>query len=150
MSEVKKVGRPKNKPIPSKFQFEPVAALYAIKHVPTQSLYIGCTTNLQKRMRVHISKLRKGVHPTLPLQTLWNQCPNEDEWEAICLLTTTTHTKTELHDLESSLITRATRELPEYIMLNTYKNEEDNLATLQKLEKALRVLGETFSYKYKR
>lgn len=126
---------------PEKFKFEDGTALYCIKHVPTGSVYIGVTTNIKMRMRNHISKLRKGTHPCYPLQCLFEEFPNVDEWEPTILSDEREHAKAELLELETNLIVRATRELPDMIILNSYKNEDSHQEVLIRLEGKIRVLG---------
>lgn len=46
----------------------PIAAVYLIGHTPTQTYYIGSSSNVLQRSRAHQSDLRKGEHPNEKLQ----------------------------------------------------------------------------------
>lgn len=42
--------------------------IYAIRHEPTQKMYIGSSANVCSRFKAHISHLRRGTHPVEDMQ----------------------------------------------------------------------------------
>lgn len=126
---------------PEKFQFEEGIAMYCIKHVPSRSIYIGVTTKVKMRMRNHVSKLRGGTHPCYPLQCVFNQFPDMDEWEPTILLGGEEYTKEALLELETKIVARASTELPGMIILNSYKNKDSHEKILARIEQRIWKLG---------
>lgn len=47
--------------------------VYLIKNKTTKALYIGSSDNVEKRLRQHQSRLKKGDHPNPRLQAAWNE-----------------------------------------------------------------------------
>jgi group I intron endonuclease len=49
------------------------SGVYALGCDVTSKTYIGCTKNFLRRLRVHVSRLRKNVHSNGKLQNAWNK-----------------------------------------------------------------------------
>src|SRR4030067_118309 len=47
--------------------------IYAIKHIGSGRMYIGCSVNIEQRWRQHLHKLRSERHPTQKLQNAWTK-----------------------------------------------------------------------------
>jgi group I intron endonuclease len=75
-----------------------VAGIYAVVHVQTGKLYVGCASSVKTRIGYHRSKLRHGKHDNHYLQNAWNlhgeatfkffllqKCPIPElpKWEAV-------------------------------------------------------------------
>jgi len=48
--------------------------IYAIKHLPTEKIYIGATENVHRRMQAHFGALRRGQHPNREMQADCDCC----------------------------------------------------------------------------
>lgn len=84
-------------------------------------------------MRNHISKLRKGNHPNLVLQALWDQCPDEKEWKAFILTDGEDMTKKELHKFETDILLAVENDPGDLILINAYKHSKSYREILQKI-----------------
>jgi len=51
---------------------EKVIGLYAIVHVPTNRAYVGSSVNIRRRIKEHMTDLRKSRHHCAHLQNAWN------------------------------------------------------------------------------
>lgn len=49
------------------------SGVYALSCAKTEKPYIGCSTQLEKRLRAHVSQLRAGKHHNGKLQSSWNK-----------------------------------------------------------------------------
>lgn len=50
-----------------------MAGIYAITHRESGRVYVGCSVDLSRRRRNHISALRRGNHCNTKLQRAWNK-----------------------------------------------------------------------------
>lgn len=53
------------------------AGIYVIVHGPSQSFYIGQSSNIRSRIERHLEDLNKGVHHNGPLSWLWTHSGEE-------------------------------------------------------------------------
>lgn len=49
--------------------------LYAIVHLPTEKIYLGSSTDCERRLRTHRNLLRRGRHDNVHLQRAWDRGP---------------------------------------------------------------------------
>lgn len=78
-----------------------VPGAYLIVHELTQSSYVGSTGSLSHRRAEHFSMLRKGKHTCKPLQQLFDQDPNPDNFKYMCQ---PTDSRDQAFDLEQSWV----------------------------------------------
>ncbi|MBR6351725.1 MAG: helix-turn-helix domain-containing protein, partial [Firmicutes bacterium] len=48
------------------------AFVYAIEHVPTGRIYVGCTKDVNRRIAEHMKQLQNGKHPSKQMQSDFN------------------------------------------------------------------------------
>jgi group I intron endonuclease len=49
------------------------SGVYIIKNITNNKIYIGSTINVDRRLKKHLSLLRRGKHHSEPLQRSWNK-----------------------------------------------------------------------------
>lgn len=62
------------------------AGIYKIEHLPSKSIYIGQSNNLDSRISSHKLTLRKGKHSNQKLQDLWTASDESDFIFEICII----------------------------------------------------------------
>lgn len=72
---------------------------YVLTHVPSGCFYVGSTSNPKRRLKEHLTSLKKGDHHCVKLQTLYNQAPTVKITE--CFIT---DTREDAYDLEQGLL----------------------------------------------
>lgn len=66
--------------IPVQNKSAPVSAVYAIRNLRSGNFYIGSSEHVVRRLRAHLSELRRGIHHSLRLQMAWT-ARGEDVFE---------------------------------------------------------------------
>lgn len=51
--------------------------IYAIQHNKTKKIYVGCSTNFERRIKEHLSHLSSGSHENSTLQLDYNEYGND-------------------------------------------------------------------------
>lgn len=120
------------------------SAAYIFRHVSSGKIYVGSTSDLQRRKRTHERQLRNGNHHTKKFQKLFNADPNFDF--SVIL----TRTPEEAIAIEQEIIDRY---LPAGILLNSTFNayitglghtvSEEHREKLRKLRTGFKVSEET-------
>jgi len=70
--------------IPVQNNAAPVSAIYAIRNLRSGNFYIGSSEHVVRRLRAHLSELRRGIHHSLRLQWAW-KTHGEDNFELLLL-----------------------------------------------------------------
>lgn len=78
-----------------------IPGAYVLEHVPTAQSYAGSTDDLARRAKEHFSMLRHGKHSCEPLQEVFNQDPNPENYQLRCRVT---NTRDEAFGIEENLL----------------------------------------------
>lgn len=102
--ELQKIIRGKgNQSQPHRFK----SGAYLIKHIPSDLVYVGSTADVSRRESEHFSMLRRGKHSCEPLQRLYDESADQQEFE---YLFHPTENREEAFDLEQEWITEKERD----------------------------------------
>lgn len=58
----------------------PFVGSYILVHKPTGNFYVGSSSNVDRRISIHLNQLRKGIHHNFNFQRLWNANPTVTEF----------------------------------------------------------------------
>lgn len=85
----------------SEHQVQPVAGVYAIRHLPSGKCYVGSAKNMRRRWNRHRVDLLAGVHHSVKLQRAWDKYgAGAFSFEVLQLV----HVHADLVDVEQSWI----------------------------------------------